>query len=72
MAITLASVATAPLWLQGLVLAVIGIGMTLLVYGLVAISVKADDAGVALARSRQSARGRRHLLLSTWHFRLEL
>ncbi len=61
MAITLASVATSPVWMQALVLGVVGAGMTLLVYGIVAIIVKADDAGVALARSSQgpvSALGR--------------
>lgn len=51
MAITLASVATSPVWLQAVVLGVVGAGMTLLVYGAVAIIVKADDAGVALARA---------------------
>jgi hypothetical protein len=51
MAITLASVSTSPLWMQAFVLAVVGLGMTLLVYGVVALIVKADDAGVALARS---------------------
>jgi uncharacterized protein len=55
MAITLSSVASSPLWLQGGVLAVVGIFMTLLVYGLVAIIVKADDAGMALAKSKQGA-----------------
>lgn len=55
MAITLASVSTSPLWMQAGVLAVVGVGMTLLVYGAVAIIVKADDAGVALAKSSQSA-----------------
>lgn len=50
MAITLASVATSPVWLQAAVLGVVGAGMTLLVYGAVAVIVKADDAGVALAR----------------------
>ncbi len=53
MAITLASVATSAVWLQAAVLGVVGAGMTLLVYGAVAIIVKADDAGVALARSSQ-------------------
>ncbi len=51
MAITLAGVSTSPLWMQALVLAVVGLGMTLLVYGVVALIVKADDLGVALARS---------------------
>lgn len=55
MAITLASVATSAVWLQAAVLGVVGAGMTLLVYGAVAIIVKADDAGMALARSSQGA-----------------
>lgn len=55
MAITLASVATAPVWMQAAVLGVVGAGMTLLVYGIVAIIVKADDAGVALAKSSRGA-----------------
>lgn len=54
MAITLASVSASSFWMQALVLAVVGLGMTVLVYGVVALIVKADDAGVALARSRQS------------------
>ena len=54
MAITLSSVATSPVWLQAAVLGVVGAGMTLLVYGAVAVIVKADDAGVALARASQS------------------
>ena len=55
MAITLASVTASPLWMQAGVLAVVGVGMTLLVYGAVALIVKADDAGVALARSQSGA-----------------
>src|SRR3712207_2361229 len=51
MAITLASVPEASPWMQGLVLATVGIGITALVYGAVALIVKADDAGVALAVS---------------------
>jgi len=53
MAITLASVATSPVWLQAAVLGVVGAGMTLLVYGAVAVIVKADDVGVALACNSQ-------------------
>eukprot|EP01038_Epipyxis_sp_PR26KG_P012994 gene12994-17423_t len=45
MAITLSTVATSPLWLQGGVLAVVGLGMTALVYG----------AGAAMARSANGA-----------------
>jgi predicted DNA repair protein MutK len=55
MAIALSTVSTAPLWLQSIALAVVGIGMTGLVYGAVAIIVKADDAGVAMARSSNAA-----------------
>jgi uncharacterized protein len=50
MAITLASVATASFTTQAAVLAVVGLGITLVVYGAVALIVKADDFGVALAR----------------------
>jgi predicted DNA repair protein MutK len=49
MAITLATVPEASFWMQAAVLAVVGIGITLLVYGGVALIVKADDAGLALA-----------------------
>ncbi len=49
MAITLATVATASFWTQAVVLAVVGVGITAVVYGVVALIVKADDAGVALA-----------------------
>ncbi|MFS4439250.1 DUF808 domain-containing protein [Paracoccaceae bacterium GXU_MW_L88] len=38
-----------PLWEEALVLAVVAIGITILVYGSVAIIVKADDVGVHLA-----------------------
>ena len=50
MAITLASVATASFTTQAVVLAVVGLGITAVVYGAVALIVKADDFGVALAR----------------------
>src|SRR5690242_15441884 len=43
MAITLGTVADASSWMQALVLAVVGIGITALVYGVVALIVKADD-----------------------------
>jgi predicted DNA repair protein MutK len=55
MAITLASVTASPLWMQAAVLAVVGVGMTLLVYGAVALIVKADDVGLALSRSDKGA-----------------
>ncbi|MFN8832035.1 MAG: DUF808 domain-containing protein [Labrys sp. (in: a-proteobacteria)] len=50
MAITLAAVPDSSFAMQALVLAVVGIGITAAVYGAVALIVKADDAGVAMAR----------------------
>ena len=51
MAITLAGAAGSPIGTQGAILAVVGIGMTALVYGAVGLIVKADDAGLAMAQS---------------------
>ena len=51
MAITLAALPAGSLWMQALVLAVVGIGITVAVYGVVALIVKADDVGLALASS---------------------
>ncbi|MEM1360711.1 MAG: DUF808 domain-containing protein [Pseudomonadota bacterium] len=55
MAITLASVPDAPLWQQAIVLAIVGTGITALVYGAVALIVKADDIGLALAEKAPAA-----------------
>ena len=55
MAITLAAVPDASFWTQALVLAVVGIGITGGVYGVVALIVKADDAGVALAKNERTS-----------------
>ena len=52
MAITLSTVSTASFQMQAIVLAVVGIGITVLVYGVVALIVKADDVGLALAQRR--------------------
>lgn len=52
MAITLSTVSTTSFWMQALVLAMVGIGITALVYGAVALIVKADDVGLALAQRR--------------------
>ncbi len=49
MALTLASVASSNIYTQAAVLASVGILITILVYGVVALIVKADDAGLALA-----------------------
>ncbi|MFC7054234.1 DUF808 domain-containing protein [Hansschlegelia quercus] len=58
MAITLAAVPDGGFWTQAIVLAAVGFGITVGVYGVVALIVKADDAGVALAASQsQSAFG---------------
>ena len=57
MAITLAQVADTGLVSRAVVLAVVGIGITIAVYGAVALIVKADDAGVALARIEGGAAG---------------
>jgi len=58
MAITLASVSDAGRLAQAVVLALVGIAITVGVYGAVALIVKADDVGVALARNpRRSALG---------------
>ncbi|UPJ50766.1 DUF808 domain-containing protein [Bradyrhizobium sp. 200] len=59
MAITLAALPVESIWKQALVLALVAIGITVAVYGVVALIVKADDAGLALAKSdRASAAGR--------------
>ena len=50
MAIALATASDQSIAIQALVLAVVGIGITIAVYGVVALIVKADDIGVALAR----------------------
>ena len=55
MAITLAAVEATSLTMQAVVLAVVGIGITVVVYGAVALIVKADDAGLALARGARTA-----------------
>jgi uncharacterized protein len=57
MAIALATVPDLSFWSQAVVLAVVGIGITLVVYGGVALIVKADDAGVALAANDRPVSG---------------
>jgi uncharacterized protein len=52
MAITLAALPEGSVWMKAVVLALVGIGITVAVYGAVAVIVKADDAGLALAGSR--------------------
>jgi uncharacterized protein len=56
MAITLAAIPVEdPFWMKAVLLGVVGLGITVVVYGVVALIVKADDAGVALAGSTAPA-----------------
>lgn len=55
MAIALATIPEATLPMQAAILAAVAVGITAGVYGAVALIVKADDAGVALARSASPA-----------------
>ncbi|MBN2970885.1 DUF808 domain-containing protein [Roseomonas aeriglobus] len=55
MAIALSDLEGKPLLTQGVVLALVGIAITLGVYGAVAIIVKMDDVGLRLARSGSGA-----------------
>ncbi len=57
MAITLAAIPSTSVLTQAAILAMVGIGITLGVYGVVAIIVKADDFGLALARTKGSFLG---------------
>lgn len=55
MAITLSQISTPTFWNKAAVLAAVGIAVTIVVYGAVALIVKADDLGVHLAKSRAGA-----------------
>ena len=55
MAITLASLPDVGFWMRAAVLAAVAVVVTVGVYGVVALIVKADDAGVAMMRSRSGA-----------------
>jgi predicted DNA repair protein MutK len=59
MAITLASLPEGSFWTKAIVLAVVGIGITFAVYGAVALIVKADDIGLAMAADQSSHAGGR-------------
>lgn len=50
MTIAMATIENGSLWTRGLALALVGVLMTVGVYGAVALLVKADDIGLALAR----------------------
>lgn len=53
--IALGVVANSPLTVQVLTLSLIGLGMTVVVYGMVALIVKADDFGLHLMQNEQTA-----------------
>ncbi|MBB3937799.1 DUF808 domain-containing protein [Aureimonas phyllosphaerae] len=50
MAITLSSLEATTFWMQAVIMALVAVCITAAVYGAVALIVKADDAGLALAR----------------------
>ena len=58
MTIALSTVTEVPIWEQALVLFIVAIGITIGVYGVVALVVRADDAGVALATNGRTGAGR--------------
>ena len=59
MTIALAAIPSSALWIEGLTLAIVGIGITVMVYGSVALIVKMDDVGLFMARRGRLALTRR-------------
>ncbi|WP_424814689.1 DUF808 domain-containing protein [Roseococcus sp. YIM B11640] len=57
MAIALGTIPEMGFWSQAVVLAVVGVGITALVYGAVALIVRADDLGMALAKGSTGGGG---------------
>lgn len=58
MTIALAAIEAPNLWMQGATLAVVGLGVTVAVYGTVALLVKMDDVGLFMARNAATGLGR--------------
>ena len=58
MTIALAAIEAPDIWTQALILAVVAIGITIAVYGVVALIVKGDDAGLWLAKHGRTTLGR--------------
>ena len=58
MTIALATVPQLPFWQQAVVLALVGVLITLAVYGVVALIVKTDDIGLSLAQKGRTRVGR--------------
>jgi predicted DNA repair protein MutK len=73
MTIALGALPAMPIWQQAIALALVGLGITLLVYGAVALIVKADDFGLLLARKARTrlarATGRGILVAMPWIMR---
>jgi predicted DNA repair protein MutK len=59
MTIALAEIPPSNIWMEAATLAIVGIGITVVVYGSVALIVKADDVGVFVARNG-------HFRLTRW------
>ena len=55
MTIALAAIPTSVFWMEAATLAVVGVGVTVIVYGSVALIVKMDDVGLFMARSGRFA-----------------
>ena len=55
MAIALADVADRPIFVQAVALAIVGVAITIAVYGVVALIVKMDDIGLHLAKRGAAA-----------------
>lgn len=58
MTIALAAIEAPDIWTRALILAVVAIGITVAVYGVVALIVKGDDFGVWTARNARTGAGR--------------
>jgi predicted DNA repair protein MutK len=58
MTIALAAIEAPDIWEQALILAVVAIGITVAVYGVVVLIVKGDDAGLWLAKNGRTGLGR--------------
>ncbi len=58
MTIALATITSGSFWLEAITLAVVGVMITVLVYGAVALIVKMDDVGLFLARAGRTQAGR--------------
>ncbi len=50
MTISLSSIEASSIWMEGMVLALVAVGITIAVYGSVAVLVKADDVGLKMAQ----------------------